>query len=87
MVRPERLQLLTGAVPDDLNALRGTVQEVVYQGESFLLQVLLADGSRIAARGVSSAGAMAVLPDAGAAVTLGLGIEDTILLVEDPALP
>ncbi|HEY5301096.1 MAG TPA: ABC transporter ATP-binding protein [Acetobacteraceae bacterium] len=87
MVRPERLQILAGGVADHLNVLRGTVQEVVYQGESFLLQVLLLDGSRIAVRGVSSAGAMAVLPDAGAVVTLGLGIDDTILLADDPALP
>ncbi|MEO9190087.1 MAG: ABC transporter ATP-binding protein [Acetobacteraceae bacterium] len=87
MVRPERLQILDGAVPDNLNVLRGTVQDVVYQGESFLLQARLSDGSMVGVRGVSSAGAMAVLPDVGAAVTLGLGPDDTILLADDGPPP
>jgi putative spermidine/putrescine transport system ATP-binding protein len=83
MLRPERLQILGGTATDALNVLRGTVQEVVYQGDSFLLQTQLADGSRVGVRGISTRGAMAAIPQAGAAVTLGLDPDDTVLLAED----
>jgi putative spermidine/putrescine transport system ATP-binding protein len=83
MLRPERLQILDGTATDAQNVLHGTVQDVVYQGDSFLLQAQLADGSRVGVRGISTRGAMAAIPQAGAAVTLGLDPEDTVLLAED----
>ena len=49
MLRPERLRILDGAMIGESaaqqNVLRGTVQNMVYQGESYLLQVRLADGA------------------------------------------
>jgi len=80
MLRPERLQIIAGAAPEHLNLLRGTVEAVIYQGESFLLQARLADGSAIGARGVSTGSALATIPRPGAAVTLALSPDDTILL-------
>jgi putative spermidine/putrescine transport system ATP-binding protein len=82
MLRPERLLILDRPAAG-LNVLRGTVQDVVYQGDSFLLQAELADGSKVAVRGISTRGAMAAMPQSGAAVLLGLDPEDTILLAED----
>jgi putative spermidine/putrescine transport system ATP-binding protein len=87
MLRPERLRILDGAAPVHLNLLRGTVQAIVYQGDSFLLQARLADDRTVAMRGVSAGSAMAAIPAVGAAVTLGLAAEDTILLPDEGAAP
>ncbi len=54
MLRPERLQILDGAAPPDINVLRGVVHDAVYQGDSFLLRALLADGSLVGMRGIST---------------------------------
>ena len=53
---------------------------VIYQGDTFLVQAILADGTRISARGIASAGAMARVPRSGEPVRLGLRVEDTVLL-------
>jgi putative spermidine/putrescine transport system ATP-binding protein len=80
MLRPERLQMLDGVAPGDVNVLRGRVIGLVYQGESVLLRVELADGTSIPVRGSSTRGAMAVIPQPGEPVMLGLAAEDTLLL-------
>lgn len=80
MVRPERLHVVTGAPTAETNLLRGRVVALVYQGESVLLQVELADGTRVPVRGSSAQGAMASVPRPGEAVTLGLAPADTFLL-------
>jgi putative spermidine/putrescine transport system ATP-binding protein len=82
MVRPERLQILSGSVPDHVNVLHGTVRNVVYQGDSFLLQVALAEGTLINVRGVSTSRAMAAIPRPDERVMLGLAREDAILLAD-----
>jgi putative spermidine/putrescine transport system ATP-binding protein len=84
MLRPERLRLLDrGASTDGLNLLRGTVRQVVYQGDTFLLQAELAGGAGVAVRGISTRAAMDAIPTAGAAVTLALDPQDTILVADD----
>ena len=82
MVRPERLHTVDGAA-DGLNLLHGQVEAVVYQGESVLLQVRLSDGSALGVRRVCTNETLAMLPQPGAAITLGLAPEDTILLAGD----
>jgi putative spermidine/putrescine transport system ATP-binding protein len=83
MLRPERLQILNGVVRPDINVLRGVVHDAVYQGDSFLLRAVLADGSLVGMRGISTRGAMTSLPKPGEAVALGLGAEDTILIADE----
>ena len=85
MLRPERLQILTGLAPDELNVLQGRVLELVYQGESVLLQIELAEGTQTAVRGSSARGATAAIPGVGEAVRLGLAPDDTFLLPDEPA--
>jgi putative spermidine/putrescine transport system ATP-binding protein len=85
MLRPERLQLLASAVPEHMNALRGRVRHMVYQGDSFLLQVALSEDAEISMRGASTSSAMAAVPRPGDMVTLGLEAEDTLLLPDEPA--
>ncbi len=88
MVRPERLRILGPASPgdgprDNENVLDARVTEVIYQGDTFLVQAVLADGGRIGARGIASAGAMAQVPRAGEPVRLALRIEDTVLVADE----
>ncbi len=82
MVRPERLVILDGTADEGLNLLRGQVEEVVYQGDSILLQAVLPDGCRVGARAMATVGAMARAPRVGEAVTLGLRPEDTVILAD-----
>jgi putative spermidine/putrescine transport system ATP-binding protein len=88
MVRPERLRIVDDGQPEtgtrnDENILEARVTEVIYQGDTFLVQAMLADGSRINARGIASAGSMARVPRAGDTVRLGLRVEDTVLVADD----
>jgi putative spermidine/putrescine transport system ATP-binding protein len=83
MLRPERLLLLDGEPSQHCNVLAGTVRHLVYQGDSMLVQVALADGTAVAVRAASTSRALAALPAPGAAVRLGLMPEDTALLAED----
>jgi putative spermidine/putrescine transport system ATP-binding protein len=81
MIRPERLLILRGPPQGDLNILRGAIQDLVYQGDSLLLQVALPGGARVALRSMS----MQDTPQPGDVVTLGLAIADTILLADEAA--
>jgi len=87
MVRPERLRIVTDTATDATNLLRGHVLALVYQGESLLLHVELADGTRVPVRGSSARGAMASVPQQGEAVTLSLAPEDTFLLPNETSAP
>ncbi len=85
MLRPERLRLLAGETPERCNVLAGTVQHLIYQGDSVLVQVALADGTPVAVRAAATSLALAALPAPGAAVRLALAPEDTALLADDDA--
>ncbi len=88
MLRPERLKILdaeTGDASAHRNLLRGTVQNVVYQGESYLLQARLADGSTVSVRGVSTDSALATMPKPDAPVQLGFAPEDAVLVPDGVA--
>ena len=83
MIRPDRLQIVTDDAPG-LNLLRGQVRDIIYQGESVLLEVALPDGTVLPVRSISARGAMAAVPGTGAPITLGLAPEDTFLLPNEP---
>jgi putative spermidine/putrescine transport system ATP-binding protein len=86
MLRPERLRILDGnaAASAAQNVLHGTVHATVYQGESYLLQVRLAGGVLVGARGVTTGSALAAMPQPGAAVGLGFAPDDAVLLPDTP---
>ena len=68
MLRPERLLILNeaGREPEaDLNVLSARVAAVIYQGDSFLLQATLTDGSAIQARGIASRASVVVVMPIG----------------------
>jgi putative spermidine/putrescine transport system ATP-binding protein len=83
VLRPEKLEVLGDGAGEGLNRLAGTVKELVYQGESLLVYVVLADGVEIAVRSPSRREALAALPEPGKPVQLGLHPEDAILVPED----
>jgi putative spermidine/putrescine transport system ATP-binding protein len=82
MLRPERLRVLTGdaapAADDNLLSARST--GIVYQGDSYLLQAELPDGTPIAARGAASPAVMATLPAPGRLVRLAFDRASAVLL-------
>ncbi|BBK36696.1 polyamine-transporting ATPase [Allostella sp. ATCC 35155] len=79
MVRPERLRLVAADEPGEDNHFPATVEDVVYQGDSVLVQAVLADGIRIAVRTAPTADAV---PVEGAAVTLALSPADTVVIAD-----
>jgi putative spermidine/putrescine transport system ATP-binding protein len=84
MLRPERLQVLAASTAEaaGLNRLQVRVVDLVYQGDTFLLQAELGNGSAISARGIAGAAALSALPAAGEMACLGVGIDDTVLLAD-----
>ncbi len=80
VLRPEKLEVLGEAGGEGLNCVQGQVKELVYQGESFLFYVTLADGVEIAVRSPSRREALAAVPEPGAPIRLGLHPEDTIVV-------
>ncbi len=85
MLRPERLRILDGEAPAADNVLTVRVTDTVYQGDSFLLQTQLGDGTALSARGLAGRGSMAALPPAGAELRLAFSVADTIWLADSAA--
>ena len=85
MLRPERMRLLPadGSDAGMPNLLQATVSAVVYQGDSFLLQARLSDGSAISHRGIAGASVLDGLPQAGQTVRFGFSAADAVLLAQD----
>ncbi len=84
VIRPEKLEILTnGSDTSSFNCIDGTVKEMVYQGESFLLYVTLSSGENIVMRQPSRREVLANLPDPGQPISLGLHPEDTIVVPRD----
>lgn len=82
MIRPERLQVLTGEADPNFNVLNGEITGSVYQGDSILLQVALAGGQPLTARCPASQGGLAATLETGKTVRLGLAVADTVLLAD-----
>jgi putative spermidine/putrescine transport system ATP-binding protein len=89
MLRPERVRvgrpaeaLSQGGGPAQTNRLPARVGDVIYQGDTFLVQAVLEDGSRVSARGIASAGALERIPQRGEPVTLHFDAGDAVLVPE-----
>ena len=80
MLRPERLQLMNGDAHPEINCFPASVEDVVYQGDSFLLYARLEDGTVLALRDVVRRETFGVLPKVGERVTLGLHARDTVII-------
>ena len=89
MLRPERLRVLgtTEEPGPGFNLLQATLVHTVYQGDSSLLQVALADGTRLQVRSASIGLAAAAQAEPGRPLRLALAVHDTVLLAADGAAP
>ena len=83
VLRPEKLKIIDAVDGAGVNVFAGQVKEFVYQGESSLLYVTLADGQPIAIR--QPAGSAHRAPAPGAVITLGLAPADTIIVPSEEA--
>lgn len=82
LLRPERLALLGAgeAAAPDHNVIAGQVADIIYQGDSVLVQVRLEGGQHISARVGSARAAIRALPAKGEAARLTLAAHDVCLL-------
>ncbi|WP_425406674.1 ABC transporter ATP-binding protein [Hwanghaeella sp.] len=80
LLRPERIRIVDQSSAEGINTFQGIVQDVVYQGDSFLLYAKLPDGIEVSLRGVVRGNTVAQLPAAGDPVTLGVAADDTVII-------
>jgi putative spermidine/putrescine transport system ATP-binding protein len=85
MLRPERVCIADAQRGDAHNVLDARVTDVIYQGDTYLVQGVLPDGARISARGISSATALARLPAVGDVAPFGFAAEDAVLVSDRAA--
>ena len=86
VLRPERLVFLDGPGDDLRNRFDGRVIGSIFQGESVLTHVALADGTEVAVRELVRAGGSARRFAPGDAVSIGLHVDDAFI-VEAKAEP
>ena len=82
VVRPEKLQFVT-ANAADYNLLHGHVTDVIFQGESQLVQIDLGQGMAVAIRQPTRSSESSRLPARGESVVLGLHLQDTLVVGDE----
>ncbi|WP_175650289.1 ABC transporter ATP-binding protein [Pseudomonas sp. Marseille-P9899] len=82
VVRPEKLQFVT-ANAADYNLLHGQVTDVIFQGESQLVQIDLGQGMAVAIRQPTRSSESGRLPARGERVVLGLHLQDTLVVGDE----
>jgi putative spermidine/putrescine transport system ATP-binding protein len=83
MLRPERLRMAPAgqdSPPPGTNVLPARVGDVIYQGDTFLVQAVLDDGTRVSVRAIAGTAALARAPARGEAVELHFDAGDAVLL-------
>ncbi len=85
MLRPERVRIGDAERRDGDNVFEARVTDVIYQGDTFLVQAALRDGGRLSARGIASGGALGRVPAVGEVAPFGFSAEDAVLIPRDDA--
>ncbi|MGE0240651.1 MAG: ABC transporter ATP-binding protein [Parvibaculaceae bacterium] len=83
VLRPEKLRLVGTAEAAPWNRFAGTIDDIVYQGESVLLSVRLEGGETLFLRQATDQESLQKLPARHAAVEVGLHADDTLLVPEE----
>ena len=83
VVRPEKLQFI-GADTPGFNGLQGQVRDVIYQGDSQLIQITLEQGAEVSIRRPTRSSEVERLPQRGEQVRLGLHPMDTLVVGDAP---
>ena len=87
MLRPERVRLGDGERRDGHNVLDARITDVIYQGDTVLVQAVRPDGSRISARGIATASGLGRVPAVGDVAPFGFSAQDAVLVADDVASP
>ena len=82
IIRPELLEVVSNAVPDNANDLSGNIQDIIYQGDSVLVIVQHDNLGMIHVRVPANRAGQAGLPSKGEQIGLALYPEDTIIVPE-----
>jgi putative spermidine/putrescine transport system ATP-binding protein len=82
VLRPEKLEFYQPGMEEEHNLFAGTLRAVVYQGDTMLAQIALADGSTISLRRSTRREVMQRLPQAGEPITVALHATDTVIVPE-----
>ena len=82
IIRPELLEVISDAVPDNANDLSGNIQDIIYQGDSVLVIVQHDNLGMINVRVPANRAGQAGLPSKGERIGLALYPEDTIIVPE-----
>ena len=82
VIRPELLEVSSGAVPEAANDLSGHVHDIIYQGDSVLVVVQHDSVGQINVRVPANRAGQTGLPSKGERIGLALHPEDTIIVPE-----
>jgi putative spermidine/putrescine transport system ATP-binding protein len=82
VIRPELLEVTSGAVPETANDLSGHVLDIIYQGDSVLVLVQHDSLGQINVRVPANRAGQTGLPSKGERISLALHPEDTIIVPE-----
>jgi len=85
VIRPELLEVSSGAVPETANDLSGHVHDIIYQGDSVLVIVQHDSAGQINVRVPANRAGQTGLPSKGERIGLALHPEDTIIVPEHVA--
>jgi len=85
VIRPELLEVTSGAVPETANDLSGHVHDIIYQGDSVLVIVQHDSAGQINVRVPANRAGQTGLPSKGERIGLALHPEDTIIVPEHVA--
>jgi putative spermidine/putrescine transport system ATP-binding protein len=85
VMRPELLEVTSGAVPETANDFSGKVDDIIYQGDSVLVVVQHATAGQINVRVPANRAGQTGLPSKGERIGLALHPEDTIIVPEHVA--
>lgn len=80
MIRPERITLARDGNGAGTNRFSAVAREVVYQGDSYLLQSELVDGTLLTLRGAVRGANLTAMPNVGDRVMLNLAPDDAVVI-------
>jgi putative spermidine/putrescine transport system ATP-binding protein len=80
VLRPEKMRLLNGSAEDGWNRFRGSVDNIIYQGDSVLLSITLEGGETLLVRRPTDQQTLEGLPERGQQLDIGVHVKDTLIV-------
>lgn len=84
VIRPEKLEIVSSPSGSEaFNLFEGTLENVLFQGESCLAFIRLADGNQISMRRHLNQMTQAALPEVGSRITVALHENESVVVADD----